>query len=162
MSKIKNKKRLSTLAIVLAVVFVAGVVYAATAGALTFQGTVTLDPDVSLVLSSDDPNVSITVDGQIATFTLELPDASDEVEVDMTVTNEGNTAAKIADDLRDKGGSAGLLIEGYEPILDQVLDVGEDEDFTLKFSLNPTDPDVQAGATVFTFTFMIDYEIDSP
>jgi len=160
MSKIKNKKRLSTMVVAFAIIFAAGVVYAATTGALTFQGTVTLDPDVSLVLSSTDPNVDISTDGQIATFTIQLPDASDDLDIDMTVTNEGNTAAIIADALRDQGGSAGLIITGYDVLFDKDLDVGAHEDFTLNFSLDPTDQDVQDGMTVFSFTFMLDYQIN--
>ena len=159
MSKIKNKKRLSTVAVAFAIIFVAGVVYAATAGALTFQGTVTIDPNANLVLSSSDSSVSISSDGQTATFTIEFADASDTVSVPMKVANEGNVDALIAGAVRGAGGSAGVEYSGHEILFDETIPVGGDEDFDLEFSLNQADAEVMAGLTAFTFTFMLDYDI---
>jgi len=162
MSKIKNKKRLSTLAIVLAIVFAAGVVYAATAGALTFQGNVNLDPNVSLVLTSaidNDPRVSISSDGQSATFTIQLPDENANEVVGLRVTNNGNIDAKTADDIRDYFASQAVVITGYDDIEGESIAIGNHIDFNLDFSLD----EAHIGdLTVFTFTFLLDYEIDAP
>ena len=162
MSKIKNKKRLSTLAIVLAIVFAAGVVYAAAAGALTFQGNVNLDPNVSLVLTSaidNDPRVSISSDGQSATFTIQLPDENANEVVGLRVTNNGNIDAKTADDIRDYFASQAVVITGYDDIEGESIAIGDHIDFSLDFSLDETHI---GDLTVFTFTFLLDYEIDAP
>ena len=157
MLKLKKKKRLSVFATIFALVLTASVVYAAFAGALTFQGSVTLSPETSLIFINNDSRTKVSDDGQIITFTIDLDNPLQTVDISLKVHNNGNTTVKVADQIRDYIGSPAVIYYGLEALLDQIVSAGETIEFDMTFGLDVNDP--YALDTKHEFKFMLDYEM---
>ena len=145
------------MAVILALMLTVSVVYAAFAGALTFQGTVTLSPETNLIFVSNDSRAYVSADGQIVTFTIELDTPADNEIIPLEVVNSGNTTVKIADFIRDYEGSTAVEITGHDVLLGETLNAGASIIFAMTFGLYEADSN--SLDTQHNFKFMLDYEM---
>jgi len=157
MLNLKRKRHITVLAAAFALLLSASIAYAAITGALTFQGTVTLSPETSLIFVSNDSRADVSADGQTVTFTIDLNSLSDTVNIPLTVENNGSTTVKIADYSRDYEGSSAVLYSGQEDLYGLIINAGMNVDFEMEFGLDANDPN--ATDAVHSFKFILDYEM---
>lgn len=137
--KRKNRK-LYTLLLLFALTLIAGIVYAATSGVLTFGGTVNFGDTVELAIvdltdsGPTDANSTIKVnkiDNQTVEFTVSLAAPGDEVSMSFFVENIGTLPATVKDyDLTfdgsdDLDGLPFVIGGDFTDVIDEVIAVGD-------------------------------------
>jgi len=157
MLNLKKKKHITVLAAVFALLLSASIAYAAITGALTFQGTVTLSPETSLIFVSSDSRADVSNDGQTVTFTIDLDNLNDTTNIPLMIENNGSTTVKIADISRDYEGSSAVLYSGQEDLYGLIINAGTNVDFEMVFGLDSNDPN--ATDAIHSFKFILDYEM---
>jgi len=172
MIKFKNQRKLVKLGSVFALVLVAGVVYAALSGTLTFNGVVNLGGNVELtIIDTDDhqyPNgvevdVEVAGDGQSADFTVTLNSSDDYATIRFEIENTGTLPAEVTSITAPivvestDGDPDAVIVTLTFPDVTDVLDPG---DIVLAYIdiVWDDDPLYEEEEGEFTFTIELDYE----
>jgi hypothetical protein len=173
MLKFKNQRKLTTLGLVFALMLIAGVVYAAVSGTLTFNGTVILgggefglkivELDGSHLITNGEIEVDVAADGQSATFTVTLEGPGDYADIWFEIQNTGSLDFDVASvggvpiSVTASGtGDTDAIITGLTfPAMGDTIYAGTAEDAVFSVEWDDAYPDE---ADVYTFTVTLDYE----
>jgi len=160
----RNKKKLATVLAIFSLILAIGIVYAAVAGTLTFNGTVNLDDFVKLDIvnaSVNDAGSSINVspDKQSATLVANPAAPGDAVTFSFKVQNVGNADAVIDSVvLTDVNGAlvGDVTISGdYDLLENEIVQIG---DTTGSYTIIVTwDSAAVSAAGTDTFKVTMDY-----
>jgi len=177
MLKFKNQRKLAALGLVFALMLIAGTVYAALSGTLTFDGTVILsggDVELTIEYYPEESSVSgygdielISNDGQTATFTVTLKEPGEYAYVPFDIRNTGSLDAEItavnlsggvtAVDPTGNDPDAVILTESFPSLgtQDALIDVGDYKTYYFEIEW---DEDYSSETGEYTFTVTLDYE----
>ena len=184
----RNKKRLSTLAILLALVFTVSAAFAATSGTLEFRGTVNIGAtlDVQIVEPSNtalmnfgptDSTIRETTNwgtlviddaGQFATVTVGFAQANSPVTLSFAVENKGSVNAKFdgtaavtnANGFITLGGTYANIMTADHGNGPSILNsTVKTSDYTITIDWNPVDAAAESGSTSYSFTIGLPYVI---
>ena len=176
MFNLRRKKRLSTLAIIFALLLVTSVVYAIGSGALIFDGSVTLVPVGELKIAPisgtvGDPagshgTITVTPDGKEATIEGTLVAPGESLEFDFVIENV-SAVDYIITDIDDEV-NAPASLQGDNPFVlggdfgdleGETVPAGESIPQLPAFLEVKWEEDVNDSASgEFTFTVTLDYE----
>jgi len=184
----KNQKRLVSVALVCAIMFVVGAVYAAANGTLLFDGKATLTPnEVELVIRTWDDSatgtndymedsltdgsagtMTVSADGQTATIEVGLVAPGDTLTFEFWVENTKTTDAEIT--AVNVTNDTEILLGGdYADILTNdnvIIGGGQSGLYSIEVTWNPAEPDATSDSdgdgvpdTFFVFTIELPYQL---
>ena len=176
MSKLKNKKHLSTFLIIFALMLVTGIVYAIGAGQLIFSGDVTLHPiiepppvELKIVPANDtstSPNgssgtMTVASDGKSADITIEFTGPGEALTFSFRVENTGDAAAVILEPIITTNDYDSIIsISGdYVDLEGMQIDVGETVPLTPVDIIITSSTDTYAPGS-YTFSIELSYDQD--
>ena len=177
MFNLRRKKRLTTLAIVFALLLVTSVVYALGVGALNFQGNVSLAPVGELIivvtegesgtdlLNSSYGTMTVSTDGKTATISGRLMGAGESLEFEFYVENTGtvdyeiiNVDEVITPPVGLVGSNPFALGGDFSDLEGEIIDVGSTSFPPSLLTVEWTDGVNDSAEGDFEFTITLDYD----